>query len=514
VNTPTPSVSKGILSVAAWSAIKIAASALASPLLARYLGPEGYGQYAYFLALLFLASPLANLGISAMLTRHIAERPGDAVWRTRLAIFAVGMMLLGTAGVSVLMVWLIGSHPETNADTLPLIVVVIGAMLSEQLWFFARGVLYGLRQESSFAAPAAWGAVLGPSIGLIFAWLGWGVVGVLLGLCLANFFVAAVTLRSAFRFLTWCWPRLDPAWPAHQLLTFSLSSMLFTTLSLGLYRADAILIRYLSTDTQAGLYAGAVQWSEFVWFVSLAVEAVMLQSTTRWWVEGHLDAIGDLLNRALRYVAVGTAFLLVLVVALAEPILRWYFGADFAAAAPALRWLAPGVFSFALARVMWPVIQARGNVWPLVVTITAAVGLNVLLNLWLTPRWGAAGAAVATCISYGSVAFVYIYLLQHHGVNPLAGLSLIRLGCLCAITLVSLWPIVAWMPSDMAAMLGGGVVAALIYGAGVVWLGLVRVPELQSLIAVLPAPFYELGMKVFGLLQPVLAWIEIAHVDR
>jgi hypothetical protein len=37
-----------------------------------------------------------------------------------------------------------------------------------------------------------------------------------------------------------------------------------------------VLIRNLSTDTQTGLYAAATQWSEFVSFLPLAAQAMML----------------------------------------------------------------------------------------------------------------------------------------------------------------------------------------------------------------------------------------------
>ena len=68
-------VSKGILSIGSWSVVKMATSALVLPILARMLGIEGYGQYAYYMALLLLASQFANVGMMQTMTKRIAERP-------------------------------------------------------------------------------------------------------------------------------------------------------------------------------------------------------------------------------------------------------------------------------------------------------------------------------------------------------------------------------------------------------------------------------------------------------
>ena len=52
-------VSKGIVSVGSWSVAKLATAAVVLPILARLLGIEGYGQYAYYLAVL-LPLPIAK----------------------------------------------------------------------------------------------------------------------------------------------------------------------------------------------------------------------------------------------------------------------------------------------------------------------------------------------------------------------------------------------------------------------------------------------------------------------
>ena len=149
--------------------------------------------------------------------------------------------------------------------------------------------------------------------------------------------------------------------PTQELLRFGLTAMVFSVLNMALCALDVILVRHLAGGAQAGLYAAAVQWSQFVWFIPIAVEGVMLQSTARLWAERRVGDVSSLVSRLLRYVMLGTAFLLLIVFALGDQIVILYFGPQFAEAALALRLLVPGAFCYAMARVLWPVIQAGGD---------------------------------------------------------------------------------------------------------------------------------------------------------
>ncbi|HXV99087.1 MAG TPA: oligosaccharide flippase family protein, partial [Anaerolineae bacterium] len=280
-------VSKGILSVAAWNTVKIMASALSAPILARLLGTAGYGQYAYYLAIIAMAWPLANLGTAHIATKYIAERPDDFAWRSNLASFLGVVNLLAALLAGAIIASLLLASPEIGSDQLLLTIVVVGVIVLEQGLLFSRGVLYGLHCEELITLPAACGAIVAVVLGVILSLAGLGLLGVMVGLLIANLMVAVVTLRNVTQFVKWRFhPNLLRLLPVPGMLRFGLSSILYITLSLTLYRADVILIRHLSSDTQAGLYATAVQWSEFVWFIPMAVQAIMLQSTAPWWAGG------------------------------------------------------------------------------------------------------------------------------------------------------------------------------------------------------------------------------------
>ena len=511
----TTEISKGVVSVGTWNLTKIITSAIAYPILARLLGADGYGQYAYCLAVIMLASPFANMGITYVLTKHLAERPGDLVWRRNLAAFCGLTNLIATLSVGAVVSILLLRYPVSGRNPVIMAGVVVGIIILEQVWFYSRGILYGLHREELATLPATLGAIVSAGLGIGFALSGMGVLGVLTGILIANLAVAIVTFRYTYQVVEWSsGSDIFRELPVLNLATIGLSSMLFTTFSLALYRADIILVRHLASDAQAGLYAAAVQWSQFVWFVPMAVEAMLLQATTPLWGEGHVGLITDMLSRWLRHSALVTAFFLVFIFVFADHVMQIFFGSDFSGASLMLRILVPGALAFSFARDMWPVIYARSHAFLLVVVIASAVLVNLTLNWFLIRQWGAAGASVAASVSFACVLLAYSVILRSWGVEPLAGFSIGRFFFLCIVTTACLAPVSLSISSAPAAVLIGGILGASIYWAGALRLGLLHVDEILHFLNSLPEPLQSFCRKIFSVLQPTLLRIEVGMVGK
>lgn len=498
-------ISKGIISVGTWSATKLLVTGLVVPVYSRLLGIEGYGQYAYYVALLMLASQPANCGMRSTLTKYIAERRTDPAWHRAVAAYAGWVTAAAAAivGLGVLLLVLLSARSSLPAVLLALLVV--GILWAEQGHQHASGILYGLQREEESTVPASVGVALGGAVGVVLVVLGFGLTGALSGMLFSAALVAAVTLHLARRALggrSAVDP--EPSLPRPELLRFGLWSMAYAGIAMMLYSIDVLLVRHFAGDHQTGLYAAAVQWSEFVWFVPIAIEGVMLQSTAHLWTQGHMEKITQLMSRLMRYVALTIAFLLLYVLVFAEHIVTVYFGEDFRDAALPLQLLIPGAFAFSLARVMRPVIQARGWVVTLLKIIAAATGINVLLNVLLVPRWGASGAAVAASLCFIGATVLFDRVLEAQGVRPFHGLSSGRFVVLCTATIALLVPIALATSSSVTALIVGGVVIVGFYWGAVFWLGLLRVRELQQIVDSLPGPLRQIGTKLMRVLQPML----------
>jgi O-antigen/teichoic acid export membrane protein len=500
-------VSKGIVSIGSWSVAKLATAAVVLPIFARFLGIEGYGQYAYYLALLLLASQFANVGMMQTMIKLVAERPDDLPWcravaRAGAAINGTGVALVGLS----VGLFLIATAPQGTTGA-PISLVIMGVLLFDQVWCYTRGILFGLRHEERAAIPGIFGVVTAGALGVIFAMNGLGVAGVLTGLLVANFLVAIVCIRSVFQSLHGSESdRSSPRAPmaTQNLLRFGLSAMTFSVLNMALCSLDVILVRHLAGGAQAGLYAAAVQWSQFVWFIPIAVEGVMLQSTARLWARQLVGDVSSLVSRLLRYVMLGTAFLLLIVAVLGHQIVTLYFGPQFAEAVWVLRLLVPGAFCYAIARVLWPVIQGAGEGAHLIRMMGGTVAVDAALCWTFVPRWGAAGAALATSVSFALVAVGYAWLLRRRRVRILEGFAMVRWVGLLLGTGGAIAGGAALVDAPLLSVAVGGAVGVSVYWTGVFWLGLLKVEEVEQLVQSLPGVLRQVGVKAFHYLEPLL----------
>ena len=136
--------------------------------------------------------------------------------------------------------------------------------------------------------------------------------------------------------------------------------------------------------------------------------------------------------------------------------------------------------------------------------VVAATVINIALNAALVQSWGAAGASVATSVSFIGVAIAYIWLLQVEGARAFQGFYGSRFILLCTATVAVLVPVAWSINSSLMALVIGGLIALGLYWTGIFWLGLIRVRELEQIVNSLPGPLHRLGIKLMRLFQPML----------
>jgi O-antigen/teichoic acid export membrane protein len=254
--------------------------------------------------------------------------------------------------------------------------------------------------------------------------------------------------------------------------------MALVVLLTSLYKIDVLTVGYFLDATRTGYYRAALQVSEFMWVVSVAMEMVMIQSTADLWDRGATGEITALLSRSLRYVVAMTVLLVAGVFVLGEQFLTVYFGPAYEESVRPLWVLLPGVLGFAVARVIWPVLQAGEHLRRVLLATGMAVVLNAVLNVLLVPRIGIVGAAVATSTAYATMAVTHVVAARGVGIRPLRGLPAARILLAGAATvglLVALEPVGPWyVDLGLLPVVGLAAYAAASHLLGVVTVGEVR----------------------------------------
>jgi len=163
------------------------------------------------------------------------------------------------------------------------------------------------------------------------------------------------------------------------------------------YGLDRFLLNLYLGPMAVGVYTVAAMAAERLWLLPGAVCAALYSRTG-----GDAENDAEVTARACRVTFWLMAGASVLVAAVAPPLIPLLLGAEFAPAGRLLWVFLPGVLLLTLLKVLAPYICNRGK--PVAVTYlsTGALVITLALNVALIPRYGIAGAAIASSVAYGA----------------------------------------------------------------------------------------------------------------
>jgi O-antigen/teichoic acid export membrane protein len=372
-------------------------------ILSRTLGPDGRGAHAFYVALTILLA--AILGVSAPTGGYVLAMRHDVAPR-ELAINATWLAVAAgclAAAVTVVLQAMFGFMPAPLASvpTWPLLIAVgvtgFTANTHQLQLALARG-------RSMAGAALSFGPTTLAAIGyLLLPVIDGGLPVALWIFALAPYAVAvaAALARPPLSIAAFGRPRISLAGRSVRqgLRTYpgEIASMLHL-------RADVLLLGILATTASLGIYVVAYQTVEPILVLSTAGGATILGlGHGRPEVEG-----GTVTARLIRETLLVGGLLAIIAAILSPFLVPLVYGQAFADAVIPLAILAPGVVAFACGRIAMADLLRRNMLERTAAIAVVVMVLNVGLNLALIPVLGAVGAAIASLISYSTMAALAI----------------------------------------------------------------------------------------------------------
>ncbi|WP_076145057.1 oligosaccharide flippase family protein [Natrinema saccharevitans] len=420
---------QGFLSILGAQVTILLISFLTTPFLVRFLGSSQYGDYAFLLSILSLTMIVANAGIFDGTRKYIAEDREQPNWIEHVFGFYIRMgfgLALAISFIYMALSWG-GFSKQLFGEDFTVYFYLLGVLIiSRQAYSVVRGGLMGLGLEDRSEPLSVFKKVFFGLVSLSLAYLGYGVAGVLIGHIVASFTIATIAFALLHQKMDSrvVFSRIPSSIPKRELLSFNTLSVVLILLTASLYHVDILLLRSIVGSEETGYYRAALVIAEFLWFVPTSLQMVLLHSTSELWADNKTDQITNIVSRITRYNLSLVILLALGLAALASDIIPLYFGSEFEPAVLPLLLLLPGVLGFALARPIFAVGQGKGDIRILIVATGGSALLNFCLNILLIPRYGTAGAAIATSISYGSMAVFHIFAAQKIGFNPISNLKI------------------------------------------------------------------------------------------
>lgn len=383
--------------------VLLAATLAVNVVLSRSLGPAGYGELSYLLAIVALLLPLGQFGLSGLVARAVLERPDQQQGALRAALLwrAIGCVVALVLGL-VYWAWM-DPRPSDRAVLIVLLLAQSATVFQAlEFWFQAH-------LQANALVPWRTAVVLAVALlKMIVALATRDAVAV--AWCFAlEYVLLGLAYAAAYRRVGGAW--LLPAWNREWFGWFARRSpwLLLSGVAEVLYlKIDVVMLERLQGVEAAGVYSVAARLSE-IWYVLPVVLAGSLFPAL--W---NRRSVPESYRRGLQQgfdVLFACAFAIaVLMQFVAGPLVRVLFGEHFDASSAVLVvhvWA--GVFVFMRALLSRWLIAEDLLRFSLVTHLAGAI-VNVLLNLALIPRFGPLGAAWATVISYATAGWLALSL--------------------------------------------------------------------------------------------------------
>ena len=367
---------------------KFASLALVA-VLAREEGAQGLGIFFFALAWSELTITPVAMGFDDYFVRRVA---GDKDALERLFANVIALKLARAVPV-VLFSWLLVFIFVSDPTTRTAIFVFTAALLLETLAMTVTAVFDAFERAGLVAGTLLTQRFLAAVLGIGALILGYGVIAAVVAYALGTVARLCVALWWLARRIRWPGVHL-PADERADLRRTSLAFATFDLFSVGISRADAVLLSAFTTTAVVGLYGAAYRLLEATLFISSALVGAFTAMFT--YLDEHSDPpIRPVFERALKATLILHAPCGVALAVLAEPVLELFFGGGFEAAVPAMRALAAVVVVLGVVRIAAALIISRGDPDRLKRWFGIALALNVALNLALVPPFEATGAALA-----------------------------------------------------------------------------------------------------------------------
>ncbi len=364
-------------------------------LMARYFGPALYGEFNYALAFVALFTTVGLLGLDGIVIRELVRNPScrDDVLGTSFI-----MMLIG-GGVAFCLAML-SICLVRRSD--PLALWLVGIMSAGAIFQAFNAIEFWLesRLQWKFSAIAKSSVLLlggVVKIGLIlthasliaFAWTG-----------LAETVTGAAGLVITYqakgvRLRTW---RINTQL-AKRLLNDSWPMMLSAFVTMVYLRIDQVMLGTLAGSEEVGIYSAAVRLAEPWGFISMAICASVFPSiikggtTDNEVFKSQLQKLYNLMALIAYCIAIPTTFL-------SGWLVNTLYGSAYDKAGPLLAILVWGSLftNLGTARTIYMISMnwTKANFFSL---LSGAI-INIVLNYYLIPVYGAMGAVIASLISY------------------------------------------------------------------------------------------------------------------
>ncbi len=389
----------------------------------RKLGVEGWGLFSYALAFVSFFYVLGDFGINTFLTREMSRESADRSTYLATSVI-VKLVLLGSFFIASL---LIGPHIGKIALSFGTVLVFSTFLVFESLREFALSINRSMekmeREGFSKILINAIITVLGiiliirnnTPLSLALAYMTGSIVSTI---------YIFWSVRNEFKGLTWKFSKeqfkilYEFSWP---LIILGLFSFIFSI--------DSIMLGQMKSATDVGLYAASQRLVQFLTiiptFIAVATFPILSKN------EADAKKLANIFEKVMVIILATALPLMIGGLFFSRQLILLVLGHGYIAAVPVLTILMLTTIASFPNIMLTNVIFSKNLQRIFILASSFGVVVNVGLNFWLIPAYGAVGAAISTVAACGLIMTVnWIRLKKFVPFSIVPKLGKILMACL------------------------------------------------------------------------------------
>ncbi|OAG27032.1 flippase [Thermodesulfatator autotrophicus] len=367
---------------------------------ARYLGPERFGLLSYAQAFVGLFSAIATLGLDGIVVRELVkdESKRDVLLGTSFVLKLLGAFLV------FLVLAVAVRFTKNDAFTNLLIFIIASGLIFQS--FNVIDLYFQSKVLSKFAVLANTISFLTSSLIKVVLLIIKAPLIAFAVVAVCDTFIAAIGYMFFYSkygsgaFTKWKFnfevakSLLKDSWP-----------LVFSGIVIMIYmRIDQVMIKNMLGDWSVGQYAAAVRLTEVFLFIPVIITKSLMPSVIKA-KKISVKLYYDRLQSLYQFLIFIAFIIAVLVFFTRDELISLLYGEAYFKASKILGiYVWSNIFVY-MNNASWQWYIAENLQYLASLRLGLGALANVLLNLYTIPRWGIAGAALATLISYSIATY-------------------------------------------------------------------------------------------------------------
>jgi O-antigen/teichoic acid export membrane protein len=376
-------------------------------IITRTIGTDLFGKYSLSKSIFDVLGVFAvfglNTGVIRLTSKYIARRERGLVKGTLLSGMAITSALsaLIVLAIAVLAPFL-ARRVFDNVEGIDLVLRIhfLGLPFFA-LMMIANGYTQGLKTLKYSALVEL---IARPLLRLVVI-LGLFLVGlklfaVVFGSMISFAMAAALAFYFGMKISPFNFRKIRARLVTRELFFYSTPLVLARFMNVTISRSNTILVGFFKDSTSTGLFGAAIMLSPFISLSLISFSKIFAPVISELWEKGELIELKNTFKTVSKWV-LSLGYPVFLIIMLFAPSLLKVFGDDFMNAAATLRLLAIGQIVNAAVGPAGFMLSMTGRQKLNMVNSIGLAALNIALSIILIPRYGIAGAALATTVALG-----------------------------------------------------------------------------------------------------------------